>query len=1798
MKQKLFRLMLAVFTVLLVGNVTLQAKKVHTIGDSTQEQRATDGSTDKRGWTQMLPQFIDATKLTVNNRGKSGASSKSFYKETGYWNTLVTGGSDQMQAGDLLIIQFAHNDEKTGGSDGDEVKAYYTAKGETAKAAAVDYRGTTPFKTYKEYLRKYVNEAKAMGVKPILVGAICRKYFKDDNNTKINAAGQHNLYQKFNILEGDTYTENKSMAVDDHSMDYTYQMAQVAAEYDDVPFVNLTQGTKELYEALGEDYCTAEVFCKDDGTHPALVGATLIARKFAQMVKDQAETETSAAKKAVLQELADAVVIENEMTFTPEALNMGDAYIGTFAKGTIGVSAFGLTPSTGTINVTADNGFEVSADGTEFAATAAFPYSGGTLISNIYVRKKIASVGEQQCTITVTDGTNSKTVDVTVNGLTVSTGTETSLVWPLTADISATENVLFTAFDETLTNMEIKNYAVIGESGKTMQRLMPTGTAWPGGEIDEVSTRYVEFKATIPVGKTFYMDKISFNVAGVSAGDLGIHAYYASTSSFTDAQLIVEKTKMTSNTVQEVAKDVTKTLEEGETIYIRVYPWKEAAAASGKYVALSDMTIHGIMANKTSEAATFGIGREFKSDGVFQDGLEKVMGTAPTGVTFEQCSTNFANTNTGQTLKHGAATPTFTGGTVIRNYHNSAAVQNAFVDGFYWGFKVTIPEGYFMSVSQIYSDVYGVKSTLTSKFVVKASLDGTALYESETHAANVDNGGAACMNTLDVSNVGALQELTGDVYFLMPWYSGSSATYYALKDFNITATLTQDVPTTKYTLTTNVTPAEAGKVFATPESISYKEGTTVTLTTNRNFGYKFKEWQMDGATVSTDASFQVTMDGDKTVTAVFETIPTYTITTKVNNDADMAIGSVTLSPNEHNNMYEEGEEVTAIAETSKILKFSNWEDHTTANPRTITVNENMTITANYEVQDFVAVFDASIVQGYDRSGETPFAADLTWDDARNAKANVVKVSDGQQLYSHDSGTPVVRNRIGVVTTGLNGLYQNGYNTKEIAWQYQFSTKGFTAAKFSGQMAAKNAATKNYKAMYSTDGVSFTDIEGATLNIGSAGAITDYEFDLPAACVGQETVYIRITGTGDEVFNSGYAFNQGPFLGLMYTSHSESGVGNVYILGTAEVAPDEEAPQISTTIPENNATGVSASGKIIISYQERIKAGTTTEKAKLNGEEVAAVWSTRSVSFDYAGLEYGSTNQFSMPAGFVQDLSGNAAEAVNITFTVMERQQPQARTFDAIVDATLDLGHGEKIAATADMPAQYRYLQDAINDAPAANTKSYLIYMKEGYYADPNPYFNSGYGFVYKDQTAGSESDETIQIQGNGKSADGTITYDDCKVVSVNKPNIHIIGQAVDKVTIATDRQDGGDTKNRTQAWYHVNAGAALEVQAGANDFYMENITIDNENWTKQKKAGPQSLCVNADADRVAWNNMNIRSYQDDFYSHGDYNRYFWYNSRIEGAVDFIYGRGDVWFENTVLDINRETGGYIVAPDHDKNTRWGYVFNNTKIVSSVYGDNCQVWLGRPWHNHPMTVFLNTEMDIKPYGQYWAEEMGGLPALWAVYNIVDKNGIRMTEESRLTYKAHAKDGDFTDYDTKVNTGEKDKNGNDVYLYTKNAKNALTDSEAAQYTLASVMAGDGTSNAETGVWNPLPLVEKTATPQVTAIDGGASWEAVPYAICYVVTVNGKAVAFPTATSIDGLTVDDVVTVQSVNEYGALSEMSQPVTITSATGIETISQQSDTTATVEAVYTIDGKRLQQLQHGLNIVRMSDGSIRKIMVK
>jgi len=312
----------------------------------------------------------------------------------------------------------------------------------------------------------------------------------------------------------------------------------------------------------------------------------------------------------------------------------------------------------------------------------------------------------------------------------------------------------------------------------------------------------------------------------------------------------------------------------------------------------------------------------------------------------------------------------------------------------------------------------------------------------------------------------------------------------------------------------------------------------------------------------------------------------------------------------------------------------------------------------------------------------------------------------------------------------------------------------------------------------------------------------------------------------------------------------------------------------------------------------------------------------------------------------------------------------------------------------------------------------------------------------------------------------------------------------------------------------------------------------------------------------------LLSYQDTWItSSSSTARHYIKNSLIEGAVDFIYNNGDVFLDGDTLQINRPSGGYIVAPRHTADTKWGYVFQNN-IIRPRKGINvADVWLGRPWHDQPKTVFINTQTFINIPAKGWYNTMGGLPAIWAEYNTVDKDGNPVDLSQRETYYY------YTDRDT----GAK----HEVF----NVKNTLTAEEAAEYTLKNVMGGADN-------WQPDLLCEACDAPVVKASGSQLTWEAVPYAICYVVTKNGEVVGFTKETTFNGYTQSDTWQVQAVNENGGLSQKAKANATTAIANISTAAPKQP-----EHIYTIDGCQTNQLQKGINIIRTADGTTCKVMM-
>ena len=602
----------SLFLALMLGNALFtNAITVHTIGDSTMADYD-ESTTDKRGWCTYLGAFFDPAFVTVNNRGKSGASTRTFYEGAAYWASVKS----QMQTGDYVLIQFAHNDENNNGLDVLEYNAYLTEHGQPT---LTDLRGTCPNTTYKAFLRLYVDETRALGCNPVLVAPICRKYF---NGNTIRRNGQHDLGDKFSKLENGTLLENQSVAASDHSMDYVFAMREVATEKN-VPFIDLTTATRDLYLRYGEQQCTELLFCQGDNTHTATLGANLIARLGAQLLQNAGI-------------LAEHISIPTSITATPAALNLGELYTGVQVSKELLLTGFGLSPETGNVSVTATTNLMISTDNETFASTAQASYAGSTLFQRIYIHALYSEEGEQYDTLVISSGNTLIEVPVTASVLSLDGGSPVSVSWALDAKPVA-DPVIEGPVSATLTlsNMiaaDTKNDFTDGSTMVRFHNAVDGAKAnWPAGEIDENATRYIDFAITAPTTMELRLTGISMVLASHSTSTMCCHINTGFGEEFTDVQTIYERKNFTNKTPVAVILTPVLSVPAGQTLHVRILPWHEdAAEKSGKYICVKNLLIEGQCFSETGLNNTQ---QDFTSRKILQNGQLLIL--LPDGTRFD-----------------------------------------------------------------------------------------------------------------------------------------------------------------------------------------------------------------------------------------------------------------------------------------------------------------------------------------------------------------------------------------------------------------------------------------------------------------------------------------------------------------------------------------------------------------------------------------------------------------------------------------------------------------------------------------------------------------------------------------------------------------------------------------------------------------------------------------------------------------------------------------------------------------------------------------------------------------------------------------------------------------------------------------------------------------------------------------------------------------------------------------------------------------------------------------------------------
>ena len=1525
------------FALLIILGVSMgaSAKKVHTLGDSTMANYD-ENVTNTRGWGMYFGNFLTNGWTSVNY-AKGGRDSRAGYNE------LWQNAKNNVEAGDYVLIQFAHNDTQFGGMDNLELQAYYESVGDATNAAKVknDGRGTIPNKTYKSCLKQICDAVKEKGATPILVSSVCRCYFTS-GSAPITRAGRHDMGDKYQVLTANGPVDGTKLAADDHTMDFRYQMEQLAQE-EEVQFIDMTTATKNLYESYGTyDKCYAALFDKggeQDNTHYNLTGALTAARLCAQLIKEAGI-------------LTDAIEIPTDLAISPSSADLGEGYLGKTAMKEMTLSGLGLDPASGTVDVTATEGIMLSTDKQNWTTSLTADYENGSLIKTFYARVTLSAVGKFEGTVTATQGSHKIEVPVTVNVVELGGGDPFTATWTMNKTDkakAAVEGGSATASDVTYEGLG--TYGYVNGYGAL---IAPTGSTgdWPTAAIDD-QNQYVQFAVTAPEGRKLDINSIAMKIKAQGGGSLQCHAYY-STDGFVTRKTIFSTSAALTGTWNEINNEDVIKVEEGEQLLIRVYPWS-GKAEDGRWICISDVVVSGQSKDAAGVNITGAITYALDKGGTAQ-GDDVAFDPETLGACFAGKSWSAGSSLTVEGTKsyQGADGENNITQTRIYNGTNATLSSTAGVDNTLT-LTLTPEDGFSFVPSKLSFQAarYG-----TDGGNISASVDA-----GETHVDLVDNAGvtrsgkkltvASFSEAIDGITATADKPLKVNFSFLGIGKTKEMGLSNVVIEGQLVGAQAQ---VTKYMLTTQVVPsAEAGSITRNPELEQYKEGSTVTLKATKNFGYKFKEWQdATGATVSTDAETTVTMDAEKTMKAVFEAVPVYTVTTKVANDAERdGLGSITLTPNDHDGKYEAGTQITAVANESKIIKFTNWEDNSPTVSRQITVNEDMTITANYELQDFIAVFDASKTASWIYEG-TPFSADVVWDANRNAQSCIVKLSDGSLLYTNDGktvgnqGTPVVRNRNdGIVTAdkSINGLYQNGYNTAEIAWQYKFSTVGFTTAKFVAEMAAKNAATANWKAQISTDGKTYADL-GEAWTV-TANAKKELNFDLPA---GKETVYVRIMGVGTDLLSDKYTFTAGTFCGLDYATNSESGVGNVYVLGEAVVVADETAPVITATIPTDNATNVSASGRITITFDERIESANSNGAVTLNDIVLTPTWSSRSVSFDYSALDYSTAYTFTMPANYVQDKSGNKyAEAVTINFTTMSRPTVTKALYDFVVpdDGTID---------------------DALAAANNRENKTarYRVFIK-----------NSSEPYVFHP--------EGTVTGGDGNKYDNPIS-------KLTAPNTSFIGESIEGVVLtnvtppATWNNGYGDACPLEG----IGSGDVLDIEASATDCYFQNLTVKSS----MGDAHGRDIAVQDNSNHTIFKDACLWAYQDTYVSRN--NQFYFEGGIIRGRTDFICGSGDVFF-NGVDIIMCEQGGYVVAPQG--NNRYGYVFKDCTIKGGKSNVDGNYYLGRAWSSAAETYFINTTMEAQPKTVGWSDWNNG-PTRFAENGSKSESGAPISLSGRAT------------------------------------------------------------------------------------------------------------------------------------------------------------------------------------------------------
>ena len=777
----------------------------------------------------------------------------------------------------------------------------------------------------------------------------------------------------------------------------------------------------------------------------------------------------------------------------------------------------------------------------------------------------------------------------------------------------------------------------------------------------------------------------------------------------------------------------------------------------------------------------------------------------------------------------------------------------------------------------------------------------------------------------------------------------------------------------QYTLSAAVSTVGAGTVKVSPAGTVFDAETSITVTATKNFGYKFVNWtDANNQVVSTDETYTFSISANTALKANFEKINTYALNYKVEGGAKDYMISASPIPTivEGKNMYEEGTEVTLTASSNDILTFTNWNDGETGAERKIKMNVDQSYTAAYSAKDFIAGWD------FYKSAREGRTADFAAEDndvdqliLRDADGNTYTWLDKSNSAGGYEGKNAAVNWTSKKTKPLGETY----------WQTKVNATAFTDIKVKSSMLYNYNAYETYNVEYSLNGTDWTKV--GAIKMPGAKAWTDGEFTLPSDANNKAEVYIRWIADKTSSIKGATGDNDG------------ISITNIYITGTAQLVNDGKVPVLVSTIPAEGATNASANGKIVLTFDEKVKL-TDNAAATLGTQKIEGAVSGKTITFAYKGLNYATAYTFTLAAGSVADLTDNATDQeIVLNFTTKTKPAVTKALYDFIVPTDGDF----KTAL----------------DAAAKRTdtsKRFRIFIKQGDYKIP--------------------ADEKSKVTGSdGKSYANPTTY-------MNTPNVSIIGEGMDNTSLTNTVPNSGQSANVLEG---IGKGDVLCLQKGATNTYFQDLKM----YSSMGDAKGRDIVLNDQSNKTICKNVSLWAYQDTYVSNNQNGKFYFEDGILRGRTDYLCGKGDVYYNNVELWIC-EKGGYLAVPSQPK--KYGYIFKDCTIKDATEAKdlNGNYTLGRPWgKGTPIALYIDTKMEAIPSAAGWNEMSGGYPKRFAEYNSYTSTGsVVNLKDRKKVYDAYdSKDGD--NYVNRRNETAGDP--------------ILTAEEAATYTIETVMGQD---------------------------------------------------------------------------------------------------------------------------------------------